>query len=96
MNNTDLQYQLAREKVNRIKYLYFHIFAYIFINLMLLIMRYIKSESWEHFFTIDHFTTLFIWTIALSLHLLCVFTLPLLFSENWEKKKIQEILNKEK
>ena len=95
MENESLKYQLAREKVNRIKYLYFHILAYVIINLALLIMRYLQSGSWTDFFKVDNFMTLFIWTVALSLHLICVFALPLLFSEKWEERKIQEILNKE-
>ncbi|WP_379967343.1 2TM domain-containing protein [Epilithonimonas sp. UC225_85] len=95
MENQSLKYQLAREKVNRIKYLYFHILAYVIIDLGLLIMRYVQSDSWEDFLSLDHFMTLFIWTLVLSIHLICVFALPLIFGEKWEEKKIQKILNKE-
>ncbi len=97
-NNNDRKYRKARKKVKEIKEFYTHLAVYIIVNTLLIIMHLgifqsgianVEIPKWSMF------TTPFFWGIGLFFHWLKVFKNNGTFFKDWEKRKIQEFLDKE-
>jgi 2TM domain-containing protein len=89
-------YTRAKKRVEKIKGFYWHLFWYLAINIFLLAMIYKNLDVDENFFEYGHFTTAFFWGIGLAFHAYGVFGKHLLFSKDWEERKITEIMDKDK
>jgi len=95
--NPDERYNLAFKRVKRIKGFYVHALVYLFVNAFIIISNVLKSEKGsEVFFEWETFATAFFWGIGLLAHGLSVFGRNVFFGHNWEERKIQEFMEKEK
>jgi hypothetical protein len=95
--NPDTQYQLAYKRVKKIKGFYVHAFVYALINAFLIIRCLNKSiEGNEEFLRWETFSTALFWGIGLASHGFSVFGKNLFFTDNWEERKIQELMDKDK
>jgi hypothetical protein len=96
-NNPDERYNLAYKRVKRIKGFYVHALVYVLVNAFLIISSFDKSSfDTENFFKWETFSTALFWGIGLTAHGLSVFGRNLFFGANWEERKIQELMEKEK
>jgi len=96
--NRDRKYRKARRRVKDIKDFYTHLTVYVVVNLFIIAMHLgifqsgfanVEIPDWSIF------TTPFFWGIGLFFHWLKVFKNNNVFLKNWEKRKIQEYLDKE-
>lgn len=99
MDNNYLEeerYLRAQKRVKKIKGFYWHLFWYLAVNIFLLAMIYKNLGTNESFFKYGHFTTPFFWGIGLFFHWLGVFGRNIVFSKDWEDRKIEEYMDKDK
>lgn len=97
MENLDeIKYQEAVKRVKRIKGFYTHLAVYVVINIALLIMKFQNLDEGESIFTLRNFSTALFWGIGLAAHGLSVFLPTLILTNDWEQKKIKELMEKEK
>jgi 2TM domain len=95
--NPDERYNLAYKRVKRIKGFYVHALVYALVNLFIIASSYSKSSfDSGDFFRWETFSTALFWGIGLLAHGLSVFGRNLFFGQNWEERKIQEFMEKEK
>jgi hypothetical protein len=92
----ELRYQEALKRVRKIKGFYTHLIVYLVINVMIIIINIQSLEKGESYFQLRNFTTAFFWGIGLLAHTLSTFMPNWIFGQNWEEKKIQELIEKEK
>lgn len=100
MENLDLneqrRFEKAKKRVRAITGFYKHFAVYILINLFLIGAKYFNLDSGEVFWKFSTFSTTFWWGIGVVCHAFGVFGTGLLLGQNWEEKKIQEIMDKQK
>lgn len=95
--NPDARYELAYKRVKRIKGFYIHAFVYVLVNAFIIVSSFNRSLLGnEVFFRWETFSTALFWGIGLLAHGLSVFGRNLFFSADWEEKKIQEFMDKDK
>lgn len=85
-------YLRAKKKVDAIVGFYWHLAAYVVVNIFLIILIGVNA-GFQHFGT---YATAFFWGIGLVFHFLGVFGPNFLFNKDWENKKIQEFMEKDK
>ena len=88
MNEQEIKYQRAKERVEAIKGFYIHLTVYVVVNLLLFFINMIVSPDRLWFIW-----PLMGWGIAIVLQALRVFGGTL--GSNWEEKKIAELMEKE-
>lgn len=99
MSNTDNKflreeaYLRAQKKVKALVGFYWHFASYIIVNVFIIIL--IVSNGGK-LFSFGTFATAIFWGIGLFFHFLGVFGPDFLFGKNWEKKKIEEFMEKER
>ncbi len=93
--NPDERYNLAYKRVKRIKGFYTHLVIFIVINSIVLINNSFQSSN-TFLWSWKNFSTALFWGIGLLAHGLSVFGRNIFFGKNWEEKKIQELMEKEK
>ena len=97
LNNIDQQkFERARRRVKAISGFYKHFLVYLLINIFLLAVKYFQLDPGERFFTFGNFSTAFFWGIGLAFHALGVFSNYVFFGKDWEERKIQELMEKDK
>lgn len=97
MNTQDeIKYQEALKRVKKIKGFYTHAIVYVIINLMIVIVNFQNLDPGESYFQFKNFTTLFFWGIGLAAHGFSVFVPQWFLGNNWEERKIKELMDKEK
>jgi hypothetical protein len=84
-------YLRAKKKVDAIVGFYWHLAAYVVVNIFLIILIGVNAG----FLQFGTYATAFFWGIGLVFHFLGVFGTNFLFGKNWENKKIQEFIDKE-
>ncbi|TPD66891.1 2TM domain-containing protein [Flavobacterium microcysteis] len=97
-NLTELErqrFERAQKRVKSISGFYKHLFAYILVNLFLLSRHYFDVGP-EHFFKFSTFSMTFFWGFGLMVHAASVFGKNIFLGENWEERKINEIMKREK
>ena len=95
--NPDERYNLAYKRVKRIKGFYVHALVYVLVNAYLIISSYAHIQhSDKDFFNWGTFSTALFWGIGLLAHGMSVFGRNIFFGQNWEEKKIQEFMDKDK
>jgi hypothetical protein len=95
--NPDERYNLAYKRVKRIKGFYFHLIIYLMFNGVIIIANSNESTPNNHiFWNWENFSTSLFWGIGLLSHGLSVFGRNIFFGKNWEEKKIQELMEKDK
>jgi len=84
------RYQKAKERVQEIKGFYIHLMIYICVNIGLFLINFLSSPGHWWFYW-----PLIGWGIGVGAHAIGVFGLGSLLGEDWEERKIKEILEKE-
>lgn len=84
----------ARKRVKKIAGFYRHLSIYILVNLFLLALKYFSLKAGELFFDLDTFSTAFLWGIGLFFHAFNVFGPNLFLGNDWEERKIHELMKK--
>lgn len=87
MNEQEIRYQKARERVTALRRFYRHLSVYVVVNLGLFLVNITTSPERLWFFW-----PLMGWGIAIILGALRVFGRAI--GSNWERKKIDEFMNK--
>lgn len=90
-----IQYEKALKSVKKIKGFYTHAIVYFVINIMIVIINIQNLESGESYFKLENFFTAFFWGIGLVAHGLSVFGPQIFFGNNWEERKIKQLMEKE-
>lgn len=90
-NNKDMLYERAKKRVKRIKGFYIHVLVYVLVNVMILVLKYLKHGKIEF-----HDWGIGLWGIGLIIHGLSVFLPNFILGSNWEERKIREIMEKNK
>lgn len=92
-NQDEVKYQEAVKKVAKIKAFYTHLIVYLFICTFIVVKKIQNIDEGE---TIWHaFKVPFFWGIGLLIHALRVFDRFPFFGNDWEQRKIKELLEKE-
>ena len=87
----DEKYEKAKKRVGELKKFYGNLITYVVINVILIIINLVTSPGKLWFYWVTIF-----WGIAILLHASRVFVLKgKFFGEEWEQKKIKEIIEKE-
>ena len=99
--NEEKRYLRAKNRVKKIQGFYWHLFWYLAVNLFLTFGSTIGNLFNGESFDIDHFSfgtfsVWFFWGIGLVFHWISVFGKNILFSKNWENRKIKEYMDKDK
>ncbi|VXC13461.1 conserved hypothetical protein [Flavobacterium sp. 9AF] len=92
----EIKYQEAVKRVKRIKGFYTHALVYLVINIMIIIVNIQNLKEGESYFQWHNFFTAIFWGIGLIAHGLSVFLPTFILGENWEEKKIKELMEKER
>ena len=90
------RYLRAQKRVKKIKGFYWHLFWYVVVNIFILTMIYYNLPPGEPFFEFQHFTTPFFWGIGLLAHGFGVYGINIIFSKDWEDRKIKEYMDQDK
>lgn len=93
-NEEEAKYYEAYKRVRKIKGFYTHLAVFIVVNTMIIITKVQKIDEGEsiwHAFYASAF-----WGIGLLGHALSVFLPNFILGSNWEERKIQELMEKEK
>lgn len=91
-----IKYEQALQRVKKIKGFYTHLVVYLVINLMLVIVNVQNLDKGESYFQFKNFQTAFFWGIGILAHGLSVFLPNMILGNNWEERKIKELMNKDK
>jgi hypothetical protein len=99
--STDESYNIAYKKVKRIKGFYGHLRVYIIVNVIIILTNlnrdiFGKDIIYNGLTNWSTYSTAFFWGIGLLAHGASVFGRDLFFNDDWEKKKIQNYMEKEK
>ncbi len=86
-------YLRAKKKVDALVGFYWHLASYVIVNLFLIILIGVNSNN--GFTQFGTYATALFWGIGLVFHFLGVFGPNFFFGNNWEKRKIEEFMNKE-
>ncbi|MEC4005249.1 2TM domain-containing protein [Flavobacterium sp. SUN052] len=92
-------YYEAFRRVKRIKRFYVHVLVYILVNIFLIVGQRFDDEKTltnDVFFHWHTYSTAFFWGIGLVAHGLSVFGSSIFFGNNWEERKIKQLMDKEK
>ena len=87
---SDEQYEKARKRVQELKGFYSNLITYVLINALLIVINLVTSPGSLWFYWVTIF-----WGIAIVIHGVKTFVLKGKFlGEDWEQKKIREIMDK--
>ena len=89
-NKDDIKYQQAKKRVKQIKGFYIHLIVYILVNLFLVALKLVKNQDYDS----GNFWGMGLWGVGLVVHGLSVFLPGFLFGNDWEERKIREIMDK--
>lgn len=91
-----IKYENAIKRIKKIKGFYIHLLVYVVINIMIIVVNIQNLETGESYFQFKNFFTAFFWGIGIISHALSVFGPDLFLGNDWEEKKIKELMDKEK
>lgn len=98
--STDESYNLAYNKVKKIKGFYSHLRIYLIVNVIIIVSNLNRDFIGNYFhvnglFDWHTYSTAIYWGIALLIHAFTVFGPDIFFNKDWEQKKIQEYMDKD-
>ena len=88
------RFERAKKRIKAITGFYKHLIVYILVNLFLISMKYFKLEPGENFIEFSTFSTSFFWGLGLTFHAISVFGSNVFLGQDWEEKKINELMNR--
>ncbi|MBD3582604.1 2TM domain-containing protein [Flavobacterium selenitireducens] len=91
-----MRFERAQKRVKQISGFYRHLAVYVIINAGNLIVKAVNLDPGETFFDFGTFSMAFFWGIGLLVHALSTFGPGLFLGNDWEERKIREILEREK
>ncbi|PSG86441.1 2TM domain-containing protein [Aurantibacter aestuarii] len=91
-----LAYDRAVKRVKELKSFYIHLAVFLAINLFIVYINFTNLKPNESYFQMKNFYTFIFWGIGLLAHAASVFLPQMLMSKNWEKRKIDEYINRER
>jgi 2TM domain len=94
--NKEEAYLRAKKKFDKLKGFYWHLAAYVVVNIFLIITVTSQFEENESFWSFETFATAIFWGIGLAFHFMGVFGPDFLFGKDWENRKINEYMDKDK
>ena len=91
-----LEIEMVRNRVHKIARFYTHLFIFIIGVLIYVAKTYFGAPL--NFWPIKYINCAFmlVWTFIIAVQAIRLFFREFVFGRNWEEKKIQQILNKEK
>lgn len=93
-NNNIIRYIQARKRVRKIKGFYIHLGIYILV-FCIVVIQGISNEGYENWKEYSNdLLGMFLWGVGLAVHGISVFVPDLVFGKEWEKRKIKEIMEK--
>ena len=92
----EIKYQEAKKKVQKVKGFYTHAIVYVVVNLMIIVANIQNLAAEESYFQFKNFMTAFFWGIGLAAHGFSVFVPQWVLVNDWEERKIKEIMEREK
>lgn len=87
-------YLRAQKRVKELKGFYWHVFWYVIINIFVFIIIALNTEG--NFWHFGNYSTPLFWGIGLGFHAFGVFGKNLIFGKEWEERKINEYMDKNK
>ena len=87
-------YLRAEKRLKELKGFYWHAFWYVVVNIFIITMVGVNQE--DGFWHFGTFSTAFFWGIGLAFHALSIYGKNLVFSKDWEQRKIQEYMDKDR
>jgi 2TM domain len=97
INKNSVEYIATKERLGKMYGFYVHLSIYLFVNAFIMISNYNFSLSFfDAIFNWSMLGTALFWGIGLASHWSKVFGRNLIFNKDWEEKKIQELMNKDK
>ena len=90
-SETDQKYDRARKRISQIKGFYQHLLVYCLYTPFTIFINYHTYWDYKWFWY-----SIGIWGIGLLIHALVVFVYKGTFGNNWEKRKIEELMRKDK
>lgn len=87
-------YLRAKKKLDKLVGFYWHLAVYIIVNLFLILL--IGLNNGDGFWNFGTFSTAIFWGIGILFHFLGVFGPNFMFGKDWEKRKIQEFMDKDR
>ena len=93
------KYKKVKKRIHEIKQFYKHFSIYLIINLFFIIRRIYLDIKYgdsiiEALTDINNYSFFFWWGVGLIIHGILVFGPTKIFSKDWEKRKIEELMNK--
>ncbi|RNC86919.1 MAG: hypothetical protein ED556_05710 [Winogradskyella sp.] len=85
-------YLRAKKRVEAISGFYWHLASYIIVNIFLILLIGFNAG----FSGFGPYATAFFWGIGLVFHFIGVFGFNFLLGKNWEQRKIEEYMEKER
>lgn len=97
-NYFEERYKRAKKRVKEIQGFYWHLFWYVAVNLFITfggsIRNILNGDSIEFMhFNLGTFSIWFFWGIGLVAHWLHVFGKNIIFSKEWEDRKVKEYMD---
>ncbi|SEL40973.1 2TM domain-containing protein [Aquimarina amphilecti] len=90
------KYRIAKKRVEEEKGFYNHFTAYVIVNVFLLFINSdFIDEGFNNWLNWNLYITPFFWGIGLFFHWVKVFNPNIIFSKQWEKRKIKELMNED-
>ena len=89
-------YLRAKKKLEKITGFYWHLAAYVVVNIFLIVLISSHRDEGESFFDFGTFATAIFWGIGLAFHFFGVFGPGFLFGKNWEQRKIKQFMDRER
>jgi hypothetical protein len=91
-----IRYKEAARKVKRIKNFYVFTFIYLTVNIFILFLNYKDLKPGESIWRYEYFILPFFWGIVWIGYGMSVFLPGFILGNNWERKKIKELMEKNK
>lgn len=87
-------YLRAKKKVDTLIGFYWHLAVYIVVNIFLILLIGLNSD--QGFTGFGPYATATFWGIGLAFHFIGVFGPDFFFGKDWEKRKVEEFMDKER
>ena len=92
----DWHYALAKKQVTSVKNFYIHLAAFVFVNSFILMLNTRHQSITEFLNEGNSLRNLVLWGIVLIIHWAVVLGAPFLLGNNWERKKLKELMDKDR
>ena len=94
--NKEEAYIRAKKRLEKLKGFYWHLGSYLVVNTFIVAMIVRNSGDGVFVWQFGVFATPIFWGIGLFFHFLGVFGRNIIFSQDWEDRKIKEYMDRDK